>query len=100
MILPAGRRSELVRELPGTGSQTSDLGCARCTARGGFTVGSRQFANKFAPTPSGQKPHCLARRRECRYAPGTSRKTPSVCSATSFSLKRCGKYSPFTKALA
>ncbi|WP_204903282.1 hypothetical protein, partial [Pseudomonas syringae] len=27
-ILPAGRRSELVRELPGTGSQTSDLGCA------------------------------------------------------------------------
>ncbi|MCF8986703.1 hypothetical protein GIW26_24480 [Pseudomonas syringae] len=28
LILPAGRRSELVRELPGTGSKTSDLGCA------------------------------------------------------------------------
>ncbi|KAA8714404.1 hypothetical protein F4W70_07125 [Pseudomonas cannabina] len=95
MILPAGRGSgpgdaSLARELPGTGSKVSARVQSDATWLAGFAAGPRQFADKSAPT------------RNCgdRYSPGTNRKTPSVCSATSFSLKRCGRYSPFTNALA
>ncbi|AVB23075.1 hypothetical protein BKM03_11200 [Pseudomonas avellanae] len=48
--MPGERRSGLVREGLRSGPETGRLGCVWCTAAVGFTAGSRQFADKSAPT--------------------------------------------------
>ncbi|MCI3947813.1 Urea carboxylase/amidolyase [Pseudomonas syringae] len=84
LILPGGRGSELVRE---------DIG------PNALFLGAVPASSRASSLPRISAPF-RARRRECFYAPGTNRNTPSVCSTTSFSLKRCGTYSPLTNALA
>ncbi len=65
-FLPAGRRSGLVRERLRSGPKTGRLGCICCTAAVGFTAGSRQFADKSAPTKAKRRP---ARCRATRFCP-------------------------------
>ncbi|OPE60067.1 hypothetical protein BTW15_11590 [Pseudomonas syringae pv. tomato] len=49
------RRSGLVREGLRSGPKTGHLGCIWCAEAAGFAAGSRQFADKSAPTgDSGQ----------------------------------------------
>ncbi|SDQ41302.1 hypothetical protein SAMN05216597_0086 [Pseudomonas cannabina] len=47
--------SGLVRDLPGTGSKTSRLGVPDTAKVTSFRAASQPFADKSAPTPSGQK---------------------------------------------
>ncbi|MCR8719450.1 hypothetical protein NVV30_12225 [Pseudomonas syringae] len=55
LILPGGRWSGLVRDGLRSDPKTSRLGCVWCTAATGFTAGSRQFADKSAPTVANKR---------------------------------------------
>ncbi|OOK94117.1 hypothetical protein B0B36_24270 [Pseudomonas syringae pv. actinidifoliorum] len=48
LLLPVGRGSELVRDLPGTGSKTVTYGVSGTTRVACFRAASHPFANKFA----------------------------------------------------
>ncbi|SDX12141.1 hypothetical protein SAMN05444064_11339 [Pseudomonas syringae] len=69
-FLPGGRRSGLVRDGLRSGPETGHLGCVWYTEATGSAAGSRQFADKSAPTarPLLQKPAVLgqAKRRPVR----------------------------------
>ncbi len=52
-FLPGGRGSGLVREGLRSGPKTGRFGCIWCIEVAGFAAGSRQFADKSAPTYSG-----------------------------------------------
>ncbi|AVI82498.1 hypothetical protein XJ28_01355 [Pseudomonas syringae pv. tomato] len=49
-FLPAGRRNGLVRDGLRSGPETGHIGCVWHTEVADFTAGSRQFADKSAPT--------------------------------------------------
>ncbi|TES56260.1 hypothetical protein E2N91_19425 [Pseudomonas syringae pv. tomato] len=49
-LLPGGRRSGLVHEGLRSGPETGHIGCVWHTEAADFTAGSRQFADKSAPT--------------------------------------------------
>ncbi len=73
--------ASLVRELPGTGSETSRLGAPDATKVAGFWAASQPIANKFA-TPFGQKRDmCTDRGRfDCPLYLGFGRSGPGDAS--------------------
>ncbi|AVB23220.1 hypothetical protein BKM03_22305 [Pseudomonas avellanae] len=52
-LLPGGRGSGLVRDGLRIGPKAGHFGCVRPTEAAGFAAGSRQFADKSAPTKNG-----------------------------------------------
>ncbi len=67
LILPGGRGSRLVRDGLRSCPKTGHLGCIWCTEAAGFAVGSRQFADKSAPTYGrSRKSRKQAKRRPVR----------------------------------
>ncbi|RMM11517.1 hypothetical protein ALQ84_101362 [Pseudomonas caricapapayae] len=55
LLRPGGRGSGLVREGLQSGPKTGHLGCILCTEAPGLAAGSRQFADKSAPTNPGYR---------------------------------------------
>ncbi|KPZ10036.1 hypothetical protein ALO40_102798, partial [Pseudomonas syringae pv. viburni] len=78
-------RSGLVRELPGTGSKIYAYGTSDTAEVTGFRAASQPFADKSAPTPSGQKRVICADRATLRsfaisrfYRSGLVRELPGT----------------------
>ncbi|POP63766.1 hypothetical protein CXB34_32315, partial [Pseudomonas amygdali pv. morsprunorum] len=77
-------RSGLVRELPGTGSKIYIYGTSDTTEVTGFRAASQPFADKSAPTPSGQKRvMCTDRATPCGQKPA-----PRLTSAQKQPIRR------------
>ncbi|RMO97798.1 hypothetical protein ALQ33_100845 [Pseudomonas syringae pv. philadelphi] len=79
-FLPGGRRSGLVRDRLRSGPETGHLGCVWYTEAAGSAAGSRQFADKSAPTarPLLQKPAVLGQAKRRPVRSHTSEASPGL----------------------